>query len=186
MLTNNLVRSAQREFYEEAQSICPMHIASSFRYILRSVPVALFASSSTVMGLGWRVFSGRKELECKWSRLRMRALSRDRSRCRGCDTKGDEVTLRIHPIRRDASDLNGLVTLCVKCGDLANNQKLEGSSIPEFLRHLWRHIHHRGQPMQTIQSDPVHTGEVVAREKLPVSLNAAPNDFWYDGSPSGA
>ena len=127
-----------------------------------------------------------KKLECKWSRLRMRALSRDRSRCRGCDTKGDEVTLRIHPIRPDASNLSGLVALCVKCDELANDKKLQGASIPEFLRHLWRHIHHRGQPMQTVQSDGVHIDVVRAREKLAASRNATVDSSWSDGIPLGA
>lgn len=162
-----------------------MNIASSFCYIFRSVPVVLFASSSTAIGSRWQVLTDPKEPECKWTRLRMRALSRDRSRCRGCDTKGDEVTLRIHLIRPDASDLAAWVTLCVKCDELAKDKKLEGISIPEFLRHLWRYIYHRNEPVERMQNDPAHIDVVRTRERLPVALNATVGGSSSDGIPLG-
>jgi cytochrome c553 len=78
----------------------------------------------------------------------MRALRRDHSRCRGCDTKGDEITLYIHLIEPGAHDLDSLVTLCVQCEHLANEMKLQSASIPDFLRQLWRYLHHSNQAVQ--------------------------------------
>jgi hypothetical protein len=72
----------------------------------------------------------------------MRALRRDHSRCRGCDRKGDEITLYIHLIEAGGHDLDAMVTLCTQCEQLASELKLQSASIPDFLQQLWRHLHH--------------------------------------------
>jgi hypothetical protein len=122
-----------------------MRIAPSIYYLFRNLPIALFApSSSSVYDQQSRrpILIGRKELQSDWPRLRMRVLRRDRSRCRGCDKKGDEVTLCIHLIRPDASGMDAMVTLCRKCSDLAIENGLESDVIPHFLRHLCCHLYH--------------------------------------------
>ncbi len=53
---------------------------------------------------------------CPW--LRMRVLRRDRYRCRACDKKGDEITLRVCPIRPLGSHVEASVTLCASCQSL--------------------------------------------------------------------
>jgi hypothetical protein len=119
--------------------------------ILRSIPLVLFSPSSTVTS-DWPTEQPcpirTKEAERLWSRIRMRALRRDHSRCRGCDTKGDEITLYIHLIEPGAHDLDSIVTLCVQCEHLANEMKLQSASIPDFLQQLWRYLHHPKQAMQ--------------------------------------
>lgn len=78
----------------------------------------------------------------------MRALRRDHSRCRGCDTKGDEITLYIHLIEPGAHDLDSIVTLCVQCEHLANEMRLQSANIPDFLQQLWCYLHHPKQARQ--------------------------------------
>lgn len=114
-------------------------------YLFRILPITLFSFlSSSARGQQslHPILIGRKELQSDWPRLRMFVLCRDRSRCRGCDRKGDEVTLCIHLIRRDASGRDAALTLCVKCSDLAIEKDVKGDTIPTFLRLLWRHIYH--------------------------------------------
>jgi len=126
------------------ERIYPMRIAPSIYDLFRK-PIAFFAPSSPSISEQQSprpILIGRKELQSNWPRLRMRVLHRDRSRCRGCDKKGDEVTLCIHLIRPDASGMDAIVTLCIKCSDLAIENGLESDVIPHFLRHLWRHLHH--------------------------------------------
>jgi hypothetical protein len=130
-----------------------MRIAPSIYHLFRK-PIALFAPSSPSISEQQSrrpILIGRKELQSNWPRLRMRVLHRDRSRCRGCDKKGDEVTLCIHLIRPDASGMDAIVTLCIKCSDLAIENRLEGDVIPDFLRHLWFHLHH---PEKTLGPSP--------------------------------
>lgn len=76
-----------------------------------------------------------------WSRQRLKVVRRDRYRCRGCDRKGDEVTLDIHLIRPQASDVNAMLALCPNCRELANRLKLNADHIPDFLRQLWCNLH---------------------------------------------
>ena len=78
----------------------------------------------------------------------MRALRRDHSRCRGCDRKGDEITLYIHLIEAGGHDLDAMVTLCTQCEHLASEMKLQSASIPDFLQQLWRHLHHPEEARQ--------------------------------------
>jgi 5-methylcytosine-specific restriction endonuclease McrA len=78
-----------------------------------------------------------------WLRMRRRILRRDRYRCRGCDKKAEEVTLKIHAIRPDSLGVEDLLTLCLSCRALAGNLELRGVNIPDFLRHLWSHLHPR-------------------------------------------
>ena len=88
-----------------------------------------------------------------WSGQRMKVVRRDRYRCRSCDRRGDEVTLEIHQICPGASDITGMLTLCPNCRELANAFQLSGTHIPDFLRQLWRHLHHSTPnmgPLQTI------------------------------------
>ena len=58
------------------------------------------------------------------------------------------MTLCIHLIQADESMLYAMVTLCTRCKSLADDRKLRGDSIPDFLRHLWRHLHHAEKAMQ--------------------------------------
>lgn len=76
-----------------------------------------------------------------WSGQRLKVVRRDRYRCRGCDRKGDEVTLDIHLIRPQASDINAMLALCPNCRGLANRLKLSCDHIPDFLRQLWCNFH---------------------------------------------
>ena len=136
-----------------------MRIAPSIYHLFRK-PIALFAPSSPSISEQQSrrpILIGRKELQSNWPRLRMRVLHRDRSRCRACDKKGDEVTLCIHLIRPDASGMDAIVTLCIKCSDLAIENRLEGDVIPHFLRHIWCHLHH---PEKTLDSLPTVSGPV--------------------------
>ncbi len=93
-----------------------------------------------------------------WSGQRMKVVRRDRYRCRGCDRRGDEVTLEIHQICPGASDMAGMLALCPNCRELANAFQLSGDHIPDFLRQLWRHLHHsvpqRGK-VQVLAKDAV-------------------------------
>jgi hypothetical protein len=77
-----------------------------------------------------------------WTRLRMKVVRRDRYRCRGCDRRGDEVTLEVHRIYPDASDIDGMLALCTNCRELAKTFHLRSDHIPDFLRQLWFHLHH--------------------------------------------
>lgn len=76
-----------------------------------------------------------------WSGQRLKVVRRDRYRCRGCDRKGDEVTLDIHLIHPGASSIDGMLSLCPNCRELANTLKLSADHIPDFLRQLWRPLH---------------------------------------------
>jgi hypothetical protein len=76
------------------------------------------------------------------TRLRMKVVRQDRYRCRGCDRKGDEVTLEVHRIHPDASDIDGMLALCTNCRELADTFHLSSDGIPDFLRRLWFHLHH--------------------------------------------
>jgi hypothetical protein len=87
-----------------------------------------------------------KETSHTWLRIRSRVLRRDRRRCRGCDRKKGEVTLKIHQIRPGAIQVGDALTLCLSCRALAKNLELKGVDIPDFLRHLWRHLHRRVEP----------------------------------------
>jgi hypothetical protein len=83
-----------------------------------------------------------KDRRSKWSGRRLKVIRRDRYRCRGCDRRGDEVTLEIHQIQSGASDVAGMLALCPNCRELANALGLCGVHIPDFLRQLWCHLHH--------------------------------------------
>lgn len=87
-----------------------------------------------------------------WSGQRLKVVRRDRYRCRGCDRKGDEVTLDVHLIHPEASSIDAMLSLCPNCLELASTLKLSGNHIPDFLRQLWRLLHHSGiriSPRQT-------------------------------------
>jgi hypothetical protein len=66
--------------------------------------------------------------DCPW--LRMRVLRRDHYRCRACEKKGDEITLRVYPIRPLGSHVETMVTLCASCQSLLEtlrlNERLNG------------------------------------------------------------
>ncbi len=89
--------------------------------------------------------------QVNWSGQRMKVVRRDRYRCRGCDRRGDEVTLEIHEICPGASDIAGMLALCPNCRELANAFHLSGAHIPDFLRQLWRHLHHSTSNMGPIR-----------------------------------
>lgn len=126
------------------QGIEPMTIALRMYCFFRIIPITLFPFRRSARGQQslHPILIGRKDLQSDWPRLRMLVLYRDRSKCRGCDRKGDEVTLCIHLIRPDASGRDTALTLCVKCSDLAIEKEVKGDTIPDFLRLLWRHIYH--------------------------------------------
>jgi hypothetical protein len=121
-----------------------MTIALRMYCFFRILPITLFPFRRSTRGQQslHPILIGRRDLQSDWPRLRMFVLYRDRSRCRGCDRKGDEVTLCIHLIRQDASGRDAALTLCVKCSDLAIEKDVKGNTIPEFLRLLWWHIYH--------------------------------------------
>jgi hypothetical protein len=85
------------------------------------------------------------------SKRRLQIIRRDRSRCRGCDRKGDEITLEVYPIHPGAHDTYELLALCTNCRSIANDRHIASDHIPDFLRHLWRHLHHSGAGNQTDQ-----------------------------------
>lgn len=73
---------------------------------------------------------------------KLKIIRRDRYRCRGCDTRGDEVSLGVHPIQRELLNVVEMLALCPNCRELANANGLSGIDIPDFLRHLWHHLYH--------------------------------------------
>lgn len=110
-----------------------------------------------------------------WSGQRMKVVRRDRYRCRGCDRRGDEVTLEIHQICPGASDIAGMLALCPNCRELANTFQLSGDHIPDFLRHLWRHLHHstpNASPTRTIAEGV--GAEVLSQQSQDRSRNEVP------------
>ncbi len=76
-----------------------------------------------------------------WSEQRMKIVRRDRYRCRGCDRRGDEITLEIHRICPGACGIAGMLALCPRCRQLAKAFQLSGDHIPDFLHQLSRHRH---------------------------------------------
>jgi hypothetical protein len=138
-----------------------MTIALRMYCFFRILPITLFPfrrSARSRQSLH-PILIGRKELQSDWPRLRMFVLYRDRSRCRGCDRKGDEVTLCIHLIREDASGRDAALTLCVKCSDLAIEKNVKGDTIPEFLRLLWWNIYHPESSTAAPPDTPASLGE---------------------------
>jgi hypothetical protein len=124
---------------------------------------------------------------CSWQRWQV--VRRDHSRCRGCDRRGDEVTLEVHPIEPEVSEIDGLLTLCPSCRALANVFQLTDANIPDFLRQLWRHLHHSAPktrakqvpmctPLEMTRSQP--SGERLARETSSVT----PQGFKLDADGS--
>jgi hypothetical protein len=113
-----------------------------------------------------------------WLRVRTRVLRRDRYRCRGCDRKEGEVTIKIYPINPDASQVKDLVTLCISCRILARNFDLTGIDIPDFLRFLWKHLHHPIEPQhdqhqapKMLKNDRLNAGSVSnASQAYPAAL----------------
>lgn len=98
-----------------------------------------------------------KENPRTWIRMRLRILHRDRYRCRGCDKKAREVTLRIHQIRPGVSPPEDALTLCIGCRSLAKHLELKAIDIPDFLRSLWRHLHRTVEP-NYVQCETLQTG----------------------------
>jgi hypothetical protein len=89
----------------------------------------------------------------------LKVVRRDRYRCRGCDRKGDEVTLDIHLIYPGATGIDAMLSLCPNCQETANALKLSSHHIPDFLRQLWRPLHHTGARIsphrELVESIPV-------------------------------
>ena len=103
-----------------------------------SVPISLFLRDSHKAVLKWQRYTRYKE-----SRMRLRILRRDRYRCRGCDKKGDEVTLEVKQIDRYSSRPEGFLTLCTPCGDLIQKLEAKTDQIPDVLQQIWRHVYPR-------------------------------------------
>jgi hypothetical protein len=89
-----------------------------------------------------QVVTVRKEGRSNGQQQKLKIIRRDRYRCRGCDKRGDERSLRVHPIQPELLDAAGMLALCPNCQGLANANGLTGIDIPDFLRHLWRHLYH--------------------------------------------
>lgn len=107
------------------------------------------------------------------SKQRLQIIRRDRSRCRGCDRKGDEITLEVYPIHPEAHDLHELLALCTNCRAIAKDRHIASNHIPDFLRHLWRHLHHSGTGNQTEQIG-THANAVMQPFSQERSLRQAP------------
>lgn len=89
------------------------------------------------------------------SRLRIKVLRRDRYRCRGCDKKGDEITLSLYRLEEPVLRPDRAISLCVPCHEVATQERLTGRSLPDFLRNLWRHRlpeHNNGPRRLAVQS----------------------------------
>ena len=123
-----------------------MRIAVSVGYLFRNLPIMVFAPSSLASLSGQKSKSffllRLRDIDRNWPALRLLTLLRDRSRCRGCDRQGGEVTLCIRLIRPNVAGLDAMLTLCMECEELVNQRGLQGDTIPDFLRHLWHCIHH--------------------------------------------
>lgn len=92
--------------------------------------------------IDWQVVTVRKEGRSNGQQQKLKIIRRDRYRCRGCDKRGDERSLRVHPIRPELQNGAGMLALCPNCRELASANGLDGIDIPDFLRHLWRHLYH--------------------------------------------
>ena len=146
---------SQNKYLPKAMKcLISINIAANLCCLLRDIPFGLFGPSSTECSdlvLEPTPIRGRNVTR-RWSRLRMRVLCRDHFRCRGCDRKGDEITICIHLIESGGCDLDAMLTLCTQCEHLANEMKLQGASIPDFLRLLWRHLHHPEPELECIRT----------------------------------
>jgi hypothetical protein len=103
-----------------------------------------------------------KDHQPNWSGQRLKIIRRDRHRCRGCDRTGEEVVLEIHQIQPGASDPTEMVALCPNCRNLASVLGLTGTHIPDFLRLLWRHLHHS---TPTTSPQPLLESSVGSRDR---------------------
>jgi hypothetical protein len=124
--------------------ICNVVCTRSSKLLVDFIVVMLKAVVRSKSGPPFLVES--KQAPRVWLRMRFRVLHRDRYRCRGCDKKAEEVTLKIHHIRPGSSQVEDVLTLCLSCRALARNLELKGVDIPDFLRYLWRHLHRRVEP----------------------------------------
>lgn len=106
-------------------------LALIVNYLCPASPILVRACTSLAQ-------SGRAA-HTQFSRLRVKILRRDRFRCRGCDKKGDEITLSFYCLDANAPQQERALTLCVKCHEIATKAQLTGRSLPDFLRNLWRH-----------------------------------------------
>lgn len=74
------------------------------------------------------------------SKVRHYVLRRDHSRCRGCNRMGDEITLEVRRVRPDASDIEDMLTLCVRCRRIAEQCNIAARNCGEFLYLLGRYL----------------------------------------------
>lgn len=113
--------------------------ARSIRSVIRlSLPTSLFT-----LDPHQALLKRHKYLRRKQSQLRLKVLRRDRYRCRGCDKKGDEVTLGIHQLHRDGSKSDDFLTFCAPCQDLVRKLDLGTYPLHDVLRLLWGHLYTR-------------------------------------------
>jgi len=89
-----------------------------------------------------RVVVANKDDRSDWQQQKLKIIRRDRYRCRGCDKRGDEMSLGVYPIQPELLDVVEMLALCPNCQGLANATGLSGIDIPDFLRQLWRHVYH--------------------------------------------
>src|SRR6185437_3940647 len=124
-----------------------MEFVNRFRYSaqsLRSPLLWLRRTPRLAHEIGRPFLIADKGRRTKWSGQRLKVVRRDRYRCRGCDRRGDEVTLDVHLINPEASSIDAMLSLCPNCREMATTLKLSGDRIPDFLRQLWRLLHHSG------------------------------------------
>jgi hypothetical protein len=103
--------------------------------------------------------------------LRMRALRRDRYRCRACDKKGDEITLCVYPIRSLRSHAETMVTLCAGCQSLLENLRLNGRLNAVFVFRRGRNTRFYAQ---IYSDDPTH--------RLPMKGSSGSREVSNDSS----
>src|ERR1700723_439944 len=73
-----------------------------------------------------RVVVANRDDRSDWQQQKLKIIRRDRYRCRGCDKRGDEVSLGLHPIQPEFSNGTRMLALCANCQRLANANGLKG------------------------------------------------------------
>lgn len=110
--------------------------------VVRSSCASAFSSRLGGVRINSGCGSGALVASATWTMLRMSVVRRDRYRCRGCDKTGDEITLRVFPMRGDLSLAKEMITLCTRCHGVVIDTGLTANGIPDFLRQLWYFLHH--------------------------------------------
>jgi len=110
------------------------------------------------------------------SRRRLQVVRRDRSRCRGCDKKGDEITLEVHAIYPEAHNVDDLLALCTNCLEIATIYQITSHYIADFLRQLWHYLHHSAVESFT-EKRP--TNKAIMTELSPLGRSTVEASYRY-------